>query len=91
MPVLAYNKSMKKNESEILKIDPTEEKEIIFWPENLTEKSKMIGQLRCEKKGASSSDEFSRDWSLTTTVQCPLSVQESRKSNCRMRGKISIV
>jgi len=51
MPVLAYNKPMRKSESEIIKIDPTEEKEIIFWPQNLTDEIKNDWPVEMRKEG----------------------------------------
>jgi phage-related protein len=35
MPVLAYTKLVRKPEPRIVKIDPAEEKEVIFWPPSL--------------------------------------------------------
>jgi phage-related protein len=51
MPILAYNKPMRKSKSEIIKIDPTEEQEIIFWPDNLTEEIKNDWSLEMRKEG----------------------------------------
>ena len=40
MPILAYTKLVKKPESKIMKIDPAEEKEVIFWPPNIVDEIK---------------------------------------------------
>jgi len=38
-------------ESAIIKIDPSEEKEVIFWPESLTEEIKQDWPLEMRKEG----------------------------------------
>ncbi len=40
MPVLAYTRLVKKPEPKIVKIDPAEEKEVIFWPQSLVDEVK---------------------------------------------------
>jgi len=40
MPVLAYTKLVKRHSSKVIKIDPTEEKEVIFWPPSLVDEVK---------------------------------------------------
>jgi phage-related protein len=40
MPVLAYTKLVKKPNPKIVKIDPLDEKEVIFWPRSLTDEIK---------------------------------------------------
>ena len=42
---------MKKSGAEIIKIDPSEEKEIVFWPENLTEEIKNDWPVEMRKEG----------------------------------------
>lgn len=42
---------MKKDESEIIRIDPSEEKEVIFWPESLTAEIKKDWSIVMKKEG----------------------------------------
>ena len=42
---------MRKSDPEVIKIDPSEEKEIIFWPENLTEEIKRDWPVEMRKEG----------------------------------------
>ncbi len=42
---------MRKCDPEVIKIDPSEEKEIIFWPENLTEEIKRDWPVEMRKEG----------------------------------------
>ena len=51
MPVLAYSKPMRKSKPEIIKIDLSEEKEVIFWPLNLTEEIKDDWPVEMRKEG----------------------------------------
>jgi len=52
MPILAYNKSMsKKQEPEKPKTEEKEEKDVVFWPENLTDELKKDWPEAMRKEG----------------------------------------
>lgn len=51
MPVSAYDKAMTKSDPEVIRLDPADEKEIIFWPQSLTEEIKQDWPIEMRKEG----------------------------------------
>ncbi len=51
MPVLAYAYLMDIDKPEIIKIDPAEEKEVIWWPQSLTDEIKNDWPQAMKKEG----------------------------------------